>query len=380
MRATTIGAVAELYDGPHATPTRTDSGPYFLNISSLNAGRLDLEQSDHVSDEDFEKWTRRVTPRPDDLLFSYETRLGEAALMPEGVQACLGRRMALLRFDRTQVDPRYFLYYYLGPEFRKLIEKHTIHGATVNRIPLKVMPQWEIRLPKLEQQRATADVLGALDDKIAANRKLIEKLRAIAQAEFSMSLATGIRPVKLAEVAVFHNRRRAPLSAIEREAMIGAVPYYGATGVFDYVDRSLFDEILLLVGEDGSVVTEDGHPVTQYIWGPAWVNNHAHVLTGESISTELLTLAVERADVVSLVTGAVQPKVSMGNLKKLGLLLPYQEECKLLNSKIQPIFGLLRSLTEESRTLTDTRDGLLPRLMSGELRVRDAEKSLEHVL
>jgi type I restriction enzyme S subunit len=80
-----IGDIAEVFDGPHATPKKLDTGPHFLSISSLEKGRLDLSKSAFLSEEDFKKWAKRVTPKEGDLLFSYETRLGEAALMPAGV-------------------------------------------------------------------------------------------------------------------------------------------------------------------------------------------------------------------------------------------------------------------------------------------------------
>src|SRR5664280_3618058 len=104
-----IGDVAEVFDGPHATPHKTDAGPWFLSISSLQAGRLALEESAHLSEEDFARWTRRVTPQSGDVLFSYETRLGEAAIMPAGIRACLGRRMGLLR-PWDEINPRFLLY------------------------------------------------------------------------------------------------------------------------------------------------------------------------------------------------------------------------------------------------------------------------------
>ena len=99
---TTVGDASEVFDGPHATPQKTVAGPWFLSISSLQSGRLDLAESAHLGEQDFGQWTRRVTPTAGDVLFSYETRLGEAALMPRHVRACLGRRMALLR-PRTHV-------------------------------------------------------------------------------------------------------------------------------------------------------------------------------------------------------------------------------------------------------------------------------------
>lgn len=144
---TTIGEVVEVFDGPHATPKKIEIGPIFLSISSLENGRLDLSKSARLSEADFAKWTKRVTPRKGDLLFSYETRLGQAALMPDGVRACLGRRMGLLRPRKDKVIPEYLLYAYLSPAFQQIIVANTITGATVDRIALSEMPNFGIRIP-----------------------------------------------------------------------------------------------------------------------------------------------------------------------------------------------------------------------------------------
>jgi len=106
-----------IYDGPHATPKKAANGPIFLGISNLSNGRINLSGTNHLSEKDFKKWTRRVTPQVNDVFFSYETRLGEAALIPPGLKCCLGRRMALMRPNFKKVDPRFLLYAYLGPDF-----------------------------------------------------------------------------------------------------------------------------------------------------------------------------------------------------------------------------------------------------------------------
>ena len=115
-----------IYDGPHATPKKTKSGPIFLGISNLTNGSLDLSDAEHISEHDYLKWTRRIEPRPDDIVFSYETRLGEAAIIPVGLKCCLGRRMGLMRPDTSKVDPRFLLYAYLGPEFQETIGARTV--------------------------------------------------------------------------------------------------------------------------------------------------------------------------------------------------------------------------------------------------------------
>jgi restriction endonuclease S subunit len=178
---TTIGEIAEIFDGPHATPNKTDEGPYFLNIASLQNGRLALDASAHVSNEDFIRWTKRVTPRDGDLLFSYETRLGEAALMPANIKACLGRRMGLLRPMRNKVMPEFLLYSYIAPHFQKEIIANTIKGATVERISISEIGKFTLRLPSITEQQEIASVLSALDAKIDLNQRINSELEALAK-------------------------------------------------------------------------------------------------------------------------------------------------------------------------------------------------------
>lgn len=378
--ALVLSDVAQIFDGPHATPSRIAEGPYFLNIASLSDGRLDLTQSDHVSEEDFALWTRRVQPREGDVLFSYETRLGEAAVMPAGLRACLGRRMALLRPDPGRVLPRYLLYYYLSPDFQALIEQNTIHGATVNRIGLATMGQWPVQLPNFEDQLKITQVLDALDKKIACNSKTVDLLWQYAEQTVLAAVLVNPKEATVAHVAHFQNSKRAPLSAQDREKRPGPVPYYGATGVFGSVDVPIFNERLALVGEDGSVITESSHPVVQYIWGPSWINNHAHVLTGKIISTELLVVVLRCAAVDHLITGAVQPKLNMKNLKSLRIQLPSDVQLQNVEKTLDVSFSSIRVLTTETQNLSALRDTLLPELMSGRLRVRDAEEQVGEVL
>ena len=103
-----------IYDGPHATPPEADSGPVFLGIKNVTAnGRLDLSEIRHVSEEQYPRWTRRVTPQANDIVFSYEATLHRYALIPEGFRGCLGRRMALIRPNPEKVVPRFLHYYFL---------------------------------------------------------------------------------------------------------------------------------------------------------------------------------------------------------------------------------------------------------------------------
>ena len=205
-----LGELVEIYDGPHATPKKTDAGPIFLGISNLASGRLDLDKTEHLSEEDYMRWTHRVTPRPDDVVFSYETRLGEAALIPTDLRCCLGRRMGLLRPKGGRVDARFLLYAFLGTRFQETLRSRTIHGSTVDRIPLTEMGSFPIEVPRdIDEQRAIAHILGTLDDKIELNRRMNETLEEMARALFK-SWFIDFDPVHAKATLKYHAANHAP--------------------------------------------------------------------------------------------------------------------------------------------------------------------------
>ncbi|WP_441688112.1 restriction endonuclease subunit S [Glutamicibacter arilaitensis] len=322
----------------------------------------------------------RGHPESGDIIFVCKGSPGRVALVPDPVSFCIAQDMVALRADPAIVNHRYLYYLLMAPDTRRKIEN--MHVGTM--IPHFKKGDFHKLLLLIHEniftQAAIADVLGAFDDKISINTECIRLIDQHIAAEYERVLQYASIIEDLENVSEFHNNRRVPLSAKQRNERPGAVPYYGASGIFGYVDEALFEEPLVLVGEDGSVINADGTPVTQYIWGPAWVNNHAHVLKGKTISTELLYYAIRRSQVASLVTGAVQPKINMRNLKRLQLALPAPKFRADLEAAVNTEVTLKRSFTEENRRLTATRDALLPQLLSGKLRVKEAEKIVKAVL
>jgi len=369
----TFGELGELFDGPHATPTRTKDGPFFLNISSLNDGRLDLNQSDHVSDEEFTKWTRRVTPEAGDLLFSYETRLGEAALMPSGVKACLGRRMALLRPNRLAVEPAFLLYYYLSPEFQELIAQHTIHGATVNRIGLSTMPNWPLALPKLEEQRAIAEVLGALDDKIAANSRVAATARMLQTAEFTRLMSVVGCPSTIKEVLSLEYGK--PLLAQNRRD--GDVDVFGSGGIVGSHNEAFATGPGIVVGRKGTAGSVHWAPRGYYPIDTTFFVSSSDADIYSMIFCYHLLKSVRLSEQNS---DSAVPGLNRNDAHAIKFRLPNQEAIRQFTETAMPQANLAMQIDQDSVALAAMRDALLPQLMSGKLRVKDAEKSLAGVL
>lgn len=173
-----------IYDGPHATPPKSDSGAVFLGIPNFSNGRLDLSNIRYISEDDLPRWTKRVTPKAHDIVFSYEATLNLYAIIPEGFYGCLGRRMALMRPDESKVDYRFLYYYMYSSQWREEIERHKVNGSTVDRIPLVSFPSFTVNLPNMATQKYIAEILSALDDKIELNNKINENLQRQAQAIF----------------------------------------------------------------------------------------------------------------------------------------------------------------------------------------------------
>ena len=162
-KTTTLGEIASVFDGPHATPKKTVTGPWYLSISSLKNGQVDLTESAHLSEGEYPTWTRRVEPRVGDTLFSYETRIGQAGYWDTDEPAALGRRMGLLRPRIDLVHPRFLTLLYLGPQLQKLIQIKTVKGSTVDRIPIANMASWKVSIPSLDEQVKIIQQVNAFD-------------------------------------------------------------------------------------------------------------------------------------------------------------------------------------------------------------------------
>ncbi|MTW20774.1 restriction endonuclease subunit S [Allochromatium palmeri] len=399
----TIGELGQVFDGPHATPKTIDEGPIFLGIGALQDGRINLGETRHVTPEDFVKWTRRVRPQAGDIVFSYETRLGQVAIIPEGMKCCLGRRMGLVRADKNKILPRFFLYYFLSPFFQEFIRAHTVQGATVDRILLTDFPSFPFLCPPLSEQEGIASLLGALDDKIELNRQTNATLEAMARALFkdwfvdfgpTRAKAEGRAPYlaphlwELFPDALDDEDKPVGWEYKQVEDILelaygkalkstdrvdGCIPVYGSGGITGYHNKSLVDGPSIIVGRKGTVGSlywEDGP------FFPIDTVFHVKPKAPLTFCFYLLqTLGLEGMN-----TDAAVPGLNRGNVYRLPVSWSQESIRFAFNAIIEPLRQKIRCNADESRTLAQTRDLLLPKLMSGEIRLHEAERIAEAVL
>ena len=349
-----------------------------VTVEHLGDRRINGDEAPKVSSEDVARLAK-YSLEEGDIVFSRVGSVDRCSLVTLNEAGWLfSGRCLRVRPKKSEVDSVYISYFFRVVRFKDYIRAIAV-GATMPSINTEIMRSIKVPVPPLAEQRAIAGVLGALDDKIESNRRQQSTLLGICHAAFDVALMNGADVMKVEDMVRFRNNERKPLSAMERAGMERRYPYYGATGVFDYVEAFLFDDVNILIGEDGSVVNDDGTPVAQMAWGKYWVNNHAHVLSGKAVSTELAYIALARSDVRPLITGAVQLKINMGNLRSLEVALPSVEVRGDVDHEIQENLALWRAKSDESKMLVGLRDALLPELLSGRLRVKDAESIVENV-
>lgn len=264
-------------------------------------------------------------------------------------------------------------------------------GSVVRMVTKKNVEDYVFRCPPKEVRDRISKLLWGLDLKIELNNKINADLEEMAQAIFKNwfvdfepfkdgkfvdselgMIPEGWKVGGLFDIAEIFDKKRKPLSGNVREKMDKIYPYYGATSCMDYVDDYIFDGIYTLIGEDGSVVKENGLPYMQYVWGKMWVNNHAHILQGKNgYSTEMIHALLSIINIKFLVTGAVQAKLSQGNMQKILVAIPPKIVLDEIRPVIDNLYSKIRINTDENSRLSLLRDTLLPRLMSGELEVPD---------
>ena len=342
-----------------------------------------------INDEQANKLKNVEIIQGDVLLNITGDSVARCCIVPsEILPARVNQHVAIIRPRKEELDNNYLLYY-LQYYKRQLLQIASA-GATRNAITKAMIETLILPCPKsLADQRRIASILSSLDRKIELNNKINADLEEMAQAIFKNwfvdfepfkdgkfvdselgMIPEGWKVGGLFDIAEIFDKKRKPLSGNVREKMDKIYPYYGATSCMDYVDDYIFDGIYTLIGEDGSVVKENGLPYMQYVWGKMWVNNHAHILQGKNgYSTEMIHALLSITNIKFLVTGAVQAKLSQGNMQKILVAIPPKNVLDEIRPVIDNLYSKIRINTDENSRLSLLRDTLLPRLMSGELEV-----------
>lgn len=271
-------------------------------------------------------------------------------------------------------------------------------GSTVRGISNGDLLALPLKYAEKPEQTRISAVLDAMDEVIAQTESLIAKLRQvrtgmlhdlltrgldhngqlrdpIAHPEKFKESSLGLIPIEwsvgnISHLAQNRDARRVPLKQADRDLRHGVYPYYGASGVIDFVDDYLFDGTYVLIGEDGENLRSRQLPLAFIASGQFWVNNHAHVLEPlPQTDVRFLATLLEAQDYVPWLLGSAQPKLTQSNLGFVPLRIPPPEEQSLISDAVDSVGKQIRTEEHELDKLRQLKSGLATDLLTGSVRV-----------
>lgn len=426
FKTTTLDEMCELIvDCPHFTPEWTNDGYIVIRNQNIRDGKLDLSQPSFTHHEDFEKRIKRAKPKWGDIIFTREAPMGEVCMVPEGLECCVGQRQVLLR-PKRDIDGRYLFFALRSEYVRHQIFWNEGTGSTVSNVRIPVLKA--IKIPRLgNDEKTVGDLLGALDDKIDLNRRMNETLEAMARAMFkdwfvdfgpTRAKMEGREPYLAPELwALFPDRlddegkpegwEIKPLLHYSR-LISGGTPktdiaaYWGGSIAWASAkDVSQCGETFLIATERS--ITEGGLEESSTRLIPKFATvvvargatTGRHCLFGSEMAMNqtcyALTSTTDRpfslycafgaivGELVNSAHGSVFDTITTKTIERVYVTVPSEECSQRFEESVRPLFFRILANLKESRTLAQTRDLLLPKLMSGEIRVKEAEKIMEEV-
>lgn len=408
-----------LIDCVHATPNATEQGYPYVAIPQMKNGRIDFSTARKISRPDFLERTKKARPQIHDVVLSRRTNPGVTATFGDQVDFALGQNLVILRSNDSHVVPKFLRWLTVSPAWWGQIEKFNNVGAIFDSLKCADVPRFELPIPPKPDQNKIAGLLGALDDKIELNRRMNETLEATARAIFkdwfvdfgpTRAKMEGRAPYLGVEVwSLFPNAfdedgaprgwvsgtlgdvARQVGESVSPESLDADTPYFG----LEHMPR----RSIALTDWDGAGKVTSGKLSFRrgdFLFGK--LRPYFHKVGIAPVvgicSTDIVVLNARDRNAGAFVLtcisqdefvaftdrtsdGTKMPRTSWGRMERYSLCIPSPSALEAFNAVVEPMLERIISNIHESRSLAATRDFLLPKLMSGEIRVREAEKAVE---
>jgi type I restriction enzyme S subunit len=424
QRVSLRDAGVTLIDCDHRTPAAIESGYPYIAIPQLKEGRLELSAVRRISSDDFVEWTKKAKPQHHDVILSRRCNPGETAYVPAGLRCALGQNLVLLRSDGTKLFPPFLRWLVRSPDWWEQVGTFINVGAVFDSLKCADIPNFKLPLPPLPEQKAIAAILGAFDDKIELNRRMNATLEAMARALFQ-SWFVDFDPVR----AKLDGRQPAGMDAATaalfpasfRETHTGHIPsgwsaaritecceriHSGGTPKRDesryWIDGTIpwltSGEVRqpMIIATDNSI-TELGLNESAAKWVPekstvvalygATAGQVSFLATSATTNQAVCALVPKAGfaffnyfamraatpEMENKAVGSAQQNISKGIIEETRIVMPPASILTCFNRQAGPLFNSWVSCHQQSRTLAALRDTLLPKLLSGELRIKEAE-------
>ena len=369
----TLNEICEfIVDCPHSTAKDEGKGFPLIRTPNIGKGRLILEGVHRVSKEVYDKRNARAIPQDDDLILAREAPAGNVAIIKNGEKVCLGQRTVLIRPNKNKVYPDFLAYYILAPEQQYEL-LGSANGATVAHVNIPVIKALPVILPEMERQKKVAGILKTYDDLIENNQKQIKLLEEAAQRlykEWFVDLRfPGHEDVQIVD-GVPEGWKQSKVTELleikygkDHKALEdGEIPVYGSGGVMRRVKQILYSGESVLIPRKGSLNN------ILYVDCDFWtIDTMFYSIPRMKDVAKYSYLYLITRDMYSFNIGAAVPSMTTKILDGMDILLPDETALAKFETAVSPLFEKKKLLEKQNEQLTEARDRLLPKLMSGEI-------------
>lgn len=380
-----------IVDCPHSTANDEGKGYPLVRTPNIGKGRLIYNGMHQVSEEVYNKRNLRAVPQEGDLIFAREATAGNVALIQKGEKVCLGQRTVLIRPNKKYVNPAFLTYFLLAPKQQYNLLS-TANGATVAHVNMPTIRNLKLELPNIQIQNCIATILSRYDSLIENYQKQIKLLEEAAQRlykEWFVELRfPGHENTKIVDGVP---------EGWEKKTVSQLGDYLNGFA-FKPSDWQATGKPIIKIKEMGNGVGNDtprnnGERVpAKYkvksgdllfswsatlmvvVWSgeEGWLNQHLFKVTpSEGIGREFLLQSISNTieEFQNLTTGSTMKHIQRNKLDQVFVNVPSDEIMKLYSNTAEKTREEILNLSSQIRLLTEARDRLLPKLMSGEIAV-----------
>ena len=366
-KETTLGEIClKITDGAHHSPKEFDGGKPMFSVKNMRDQGFDYNGVKTISDEDFVKLVNSgCQPQKDDILIAKDGSVMKHIFRVKGdIDYVLLSSIAIVRPDKSKVNPSYLVYAIKDPSTTDLILNNFVGGSGVPRIVLKDFKKVDLTIPSIETQKSIASILSSLDDKIDLLHRQNATLEKMAETLFRQWFIEDAKEeweiAKMESLISIGSGK-----GLKKESFIenGLYPILGANGEIGRTNEFIFDEKLIYTGRVGTLGN-----IFRIENEKVWLSDNTLVIKPLGFFN-FIYFTLKNSHLEDYDVGSTQPLIRQSDIKEIEVVLPPIEILKEFESIANKVFQKIKSNQTQIRTLTALRDTLLPKLMSGEIRV-----------
>ncbi len=367
-----LGDIAEIKGGkrlPKGELLVTEKTPHpYIRITDFNGHKINLSAIQYVTEE-VQKSISRYIVNKQDIIISNVGTIGLCAKIPDELDnANLTENCIKLVFDKNKIDTNFLYYHLISPDTQDLINGFDV-GSTQPKLPIYNIEKIDISLPPLEEQKAIAEILSSLDDKIDLLHRQNQTLECLAQTLFRQWFIEEAKEeweeVTLSDVMELKYGKD------HKHLNDGKIPIYGSGGIMRYGDTAIYENESILIPRKGTLsnifyVDEPFWTVDTIFWSK---------INSEKISGKLLFEFLKTLNFSNMNVGSAVPSLTTKVLNEISFALPSLEEQEEFKQYTDNAWDKVKQNKKQIQTLENLRDTLLPKLLSGEVKINLGDKA-----